>query len=77
MDDDGSTFNPATGLPMLGAVDVGGNAYGTDLYADATDAGTGVVDSGDGFDQLPIWAKLVYFALLAASFAFVAALVLT
>lgn len=32
MEDDESTeINPATGLPMLGGIDAGGNPYGTDL----------------------------------------------
>lgn len=29
----GSSTNPATGLPMAGAVDVAGNPYGTDLHS--------------------------------------------
>lgn len=77
MDDDRPTFNPSTGVPMLGAVDVEGNAFGTDRYAGATNTGTGVVDDGADFDRLPVFAKLVYFALLAAGLAFLAWAVLT
>jgi hypothetical protein len=37
-------YNPATGLPMYGGIDTGGNTYGTDsLFND-----TNTIDLGDG-----------------------------
>ncbi|MFK5891789.1 MAG: hypothetical protein QM504_01050 [Pseudomonadota bacterium] len=44
--DDGYYFNPATGLPMMGCFDVGGNVYGAgDSYIDSYD-----MFSEDSFD---------------------------
>lgn len=30
---DTSSINPASGLPMIGAIDIGGNPFGTDLHS--------------------------------------------
>lgn len=37
MDDGG--INPATGLPMVGGLDVAGNPFGVDLHSSTTDGG--------------------------------------
>lgn len=50
---DGPSVNPANGLPMVGAVDVMGNPYGTDLSA-MHDSFSGNADSfsmGGGFNN--------------------------
>lgn len=47
-----SGINPATGLPMIGMIDAGGNPYGVDLHSSihsSTDWGTNF-DSGSSFD---------------------------
>ncbi len=47
-----SGINPATGLPMMGGIDVGGSPYGVDLHSSihsSTDWGTSF-DSGSSFD---------------------------
>lgn len=50
--DQGSGVNPATGLPMVGGVDVGGSPYGTDLSSHHRDDWhTGTHGSGSGFDD--------------------------
>jgi len=50
--DSGPEINPANGLPMVGAVDIEGNPYGTDdlhhgVHCDGLDAGAGCFDSFD------------------------------
>ena len=37
---DGGGINPATGLPMVGALDVAGNPYGTDMHSSTADCST-------------------------------------
>lgn len=36
-DSDGFSINPANGLPMMGGIDIEGNAYGTDSSFDFSD----------------------------------------
>lgn len=46
--EDESDINPATGLPMMGGVDVEGNPYGVDLHDDTFDNFTGMIDDDIG-----------------------------
>ncbi|OAN89886.1 hypothetical protein A8B84_11815 [Marinobacter sp. EhC06] len=50
--DSGTEVNPANGLPMVGAVDIEGNPYGTDdlhhdVHCDGLDTGEGCFDTFD------------------------------
>lgn len=46
-------INPASGLPMCGAIDTAGNPYGVDLHS--TDHGTSACDSGSTYDSAPVF----------------------
>ena len=46
-------INPASGLPMCGAIDTAGNPYGVDLHS--TDHGTSPWDSGSTCDSTPVF----------------------
>jgi len=48
------SFNPATGLPMIGAVDIHGNTYGSSSMEDMSTVGSGLNDWAShsiGFDD--------------------------
>lgn len=47
----GPSINPATGLPMLGAVNTEGNPYGTDLHRHDDPIGMSAGASGIGDDH--------------------------
>lgn len=47
---DMNLVNPATGLPMMGAIDVHGNPYGTDIVDAAMNQGVMFVDHSAGTD---------------------------
>ena len=55
--DSGTTFNPASGLPMLGdsGLDIGGNPFGTDWSTHSDPFGsTSMFDStGSSFSSFP------------------------
>ena len=46
-------INPASGLPMCGAIDTAGNPYGVDLHS--TDHDTSPWDSGSPCDSTPVF----------------------
>lgn len=50
----GSSINPATGLPMVGAIDVEGNPYGTDLHS-SFDHHDHFSSSPSSFDSFSSW----------------------